>query len=1225
MRGVPQIHSNNNFCIYTAMRLLIDLQVCQGAARNRGMGRYSLSLAKAMIAEAGAHEVVIVMSAAFPSEAARLRREFRNLLPAESIVSISLPPGTALGNNRPWLCDSAERWHRQQLLNLKPDAIHIPSVFSGSNDDVVTPWPEAGDEVLWAATLYDLIPLVRADEFLNNKAFRAWYERRLANLRRADLLLAISEASRADAIHHLGLPADSVRMMGAAIEPDFSSPEATAEETEKQLRNLGINGDFVFYLGGNISYKNFDGLIKAYALLPMSLRQRLRLVLGGQISASSVKSLRQRQHAAGLKSDELVLLENLSDADLSVLYARCHVFVFPSLYEGFGLPIIEAMACGAPVICSNTSSMLEVVGDVTATFDPADPLSISRKLREVLVDDGFRQRLIARGKQHAATFQWQTVARKAWGALEAAWEKKGRKSVPSTSRSAPRIAIVASGSSVTAPMLTLVSQLFPGLDVTGIEWIFPDRVVTAKGEENRVINSATRITDLACDFDHVFYWIDGNADERWIRPLLEKVPGIVVILRFFAGNYLTSATVSGQEMERAAWESHGYDAHVTRPRGMDLNPSELYPCNLWMFENAVAVVSPYPWLEGEAKRWYGDHLPPFEVCSLVVNASIDTGQHSRREMWKAGPEEIVFLVWLEDPCSVSLGKEVVEEAWRVTGLQGNATARLEFFDGKALLEEGDGWIEACDVFVALKKSCRGGKPRAVIRALEAGKRVISNSDSPQIAEGSAYNLLVPVSAVPSSQELAATFLQVLKEPSAAAAISRYPDFSKILTRERTQAAKFAITIGREAKVKLSPQEVDAMATAVARQLPRRGACQFMIDVTELSSSDSKTGIQRVVRCILNRFLKSPPAGFRVEPVRCTGRYQWVYARNFSRDLLGIEMEALEEEPVVEVGGGDVFLALDLNFRFDHPVIRQELDLWRDRGVFIAGVVYDLLPLLNPQWFGRGMVEGFAKWLNRVLEMHAVIAISKTVSCEIGKWLETTESDLSSHPREPVLGYFHLGADVEATSGTGIVPKEVPLPAWPFLAPSFLMVGTIEPRKGHDQVLSAFEHLWEGGSQARLVIVGKHGWQVDSLMTHIKKHPEAGKRLIWLESVGDDELLGVYARCQVLLAASFGEGFGLPLIEGARHGLPIIARDIPVFREVAGEHAFYFKADRPEDLARELTLWMDLAAKGDAPCSNGLEWLTWEKSAVQLWAEIDRCRALVGSRLTGPLVSKSEQS
>ena len=109
-----------------------------------------------------------------------------------------------------------------------------------------------------------------------------------------------------------------------------------------------------------------------------------------------------------------------------------------------------------------------------------------------------------------------------------------------------------------------------------------------------------------------------------------------------------------------------------------------------------------------------------------------------------------------------------------------------------------------------------------------------------------------------------------------------------------------------------------------------------------------------------------------------------------------------------------------------------------------------------------------------------------------------------------------------------------------------MVGTIEPRKEHAQTLAAFEQLWEEGVNANLIIVGQQGWLVDAFGSNVRHHPELSKRLFWLEGISDEYLEKVYKTSTCLIAASEGEGFGLPLIEAAQHKLPIIARDIPVF-------------------------------------------------------------------------------
>ncbi|MDR9778211.1 glycosyltransferase, partial [Rhizobium hidalgonense] len=148
-------------------------------------------------------------------------------------------------------------------------------------------------------------------------------------------------------------------------------------------------------------------------------------------------------------------------------------------------------------------------------------------------------------------------------------------------------------------------------------------------------------------------------------------------------------------------------------------------------------------------------------------------------------------------------------------------------------------------------------------------------------------------------------------------------------------------------------------------------------------------------------------------------------------------------------------------------------------------------------------------------------------------------------------------------------------------PTFLMVGTLEPRKRQLQALLAFERLWAQGYTVSLVIVGKYGWNVDFLVEMLSDHPELNRHLFWFAQTSDEFLEKLYATSSCLIAASSGEGFGLPIIEAAQHGIPIIARDIPVFREIASDHAYYFKGNSAIALAKCITDWLDL----DVPPSS----------------------------------------
>ena len=171
-----------------------------------------------------------------------------------------------------------------------------------------------------------------------------------------------------------------------------------------------------------------------------------------------------------------------------------------------------------------------------------------------------------------------------------------------------------------------------------------------------------------------------------------------------------------------------------------------------------------------------------------------------------------------------------------------------------------------------------------------------------------------------------------------------------------------------------------------------------------------------------------------------------------------------------------------------------------------------------------------------------------------------------------------------------------------------MVGTIEPRKGHLQTIAAFELLWAKGVDVNLVIVGHEGWKlvpdiqrrtIPRIVSTLRQHPERGERLFWLDGISDEYLEAIYEASSCLIAASEGEGFGLPLIEAAQHGLPVLARDIPVFREVAGEHATYFSGLDAADLAEAVQGWLEDAQRERIPDPTSITWHTWQEAARRI--------------------------
>ncbi len=396
-------------------------------------------------------------------------------------------------------------------------------------------------------------------------------------------------------------------------------------------------------------------------------------------------------------------------------------------------------------------------------------------------------------------------------------------------------------------------------------------------------------------------------------------------------------------------------------------------------------------------------------------------------------------------------------------------------------------------------------------------------------------------------------------------------------------------------LEMGKAQIADVANAVAFNEGPRSVPLLLLDVSVIVHGDARSGIQRVVRSLVIELLRSPPADFDVRPV-----YFWqdayYCADRYARRLMG-EAESSARDSLVDARQGDVYLALDLNTHLV-DVAAAVHQAMRAKGVSMNFIVYDILLLKHPEWWISGTSEIFLRWLRSIATLaDGLYCISAAVARDVRSWLEITPL-----PRMglPDVRSFHLGGDVSSSvPSIGLPPDGAATLARLSARPSFLMVGTLEPRKGHAQTLDAFEMLWARQVECNLVIVGKVGWLVETLVSRLRQHGERGRRLFWLEGISDEFLEHVYAASKCLLVASEGEGFGLPLTEAAHAGLPILARDLDVFREVAGDHAAYFKAKNGSEMADAISGWLDLYRAGKAPQSDQMPRLTWQESARQL--------------------------
>lgn len=338
--------------------VLVDIQATQSAShRDRGVARYTGELAAA------------------------LWRRHPSLVHSFLLNPDASPPGSVealVASGRIAYSDSRDVRGAQLLHVCSPFELDVP---------IRRLWPARAISrgMGLAVTLYDLIPEIFADRYLADPGLRRRYRTRLELVRAADTVLAISETTAADAVEHLGIPDDRIVVVGAAASSSLAPPRSRLDALRAARAEIaGLEERFVLYTAGMDDRKNFEGLFRAWGRLPSAVRQGWQLVMVCRVDDPTRNHLNHLARAAGIE-DRLLLPGFVPDASLRLLYQSTDLFVFPSLYEGFGLPVAEALACGARTIGSDGSAVAELL-DPAARFDAADDGAIASALELALTD-----------------------------------------------------------------------------------------------------------------------------------------------------------------------------------------------------------------------------------------------------------------------------------------------------------------------------------------------------------------------------------------------------------------------------------------------------------------------------------------------------------------------------------------------------------------------------------------------------------------------------------------------------------------------------------------------------------------------------------------------------------------------------------------------------------------------------------------------------------------------
>lgn len=942
------------------MRIVVDLQAAQTESRLRGMGRYSLSLTLALARIARNHDLWIALNGRFEHTIGLLRGTFDGLVPQDHIRVFDIP-GPVLAENpaNEWRIRAAERVRESFLASLRPDVIFFSGLFEGWISDAVTSVGTLESVGLSAGILYDLIPLVLKDHYLTDSRVREWYFRKLDSLKRTDLLFAISEHSRQDAISALHIPGKRVVNIRGAADTHFRRLVLTPDEIREVREKFGLTRSFIMYTGGIDYRKNIEGLIESYALCPKEIRETHQLAIVCSIRDDDRQLLQGVARRFGLRENDVILTGFVTDDEIVRLYNMCALYMFPSLYEGFGLPPLEAMSCGAPVIGSNVSSIPEVIGRADALFDPSRPQAIAQKMVHVLTDEGFLESLRQHSLEHSKKFSWEESARRVLDTLEDACAAHGKQpgGPHLGSRRRPRMAYISPLPPQRSGIADYSAELLPELSrFYEIEVVVHQQEVSDPWiEANFPIRSAAWFDRHSNRFDRVLYHIGNSTFHTYQFDLLEKHRGIVVLHDFFLSGVIHHLDHCGMRpgwFAKSLLLSHGYEA--IRALSQDLEQAVwAYPANKIVLDHAHGVIVHSELVKQWAATFYGFNysnnwrvipqlrrVPPkmdrdaariklgirnddFVVCSFGLLGPTKLN-HRLLEAWFESPlsrDERCQLVFVGQECVGPYGNEL--EAY----IKSRGLNRRVKITGWVSPEEYGCYLAAADMGVQLRTRSRGETSRSVLDCLASQLPVVFNANGP--AAEFPEDVGIRLSDAFSSEDLARALTRLWESPEertrlALAGVDHiqhfhvpavvgefYRDAIESLAGEGHSAYSYADRNGRNSyehlidsigriDCRIGPTEEDliAVATSVARNSEQTdGRTRIFVDISSLVFDRITDRFVSEARSVVRRLLSLKHSLMQVIPVYVQGEVLRK-ASQYTCALAGVNCQGVEDECLV---------------------------------------------------------------------------------------------------------------------------------------------------------------------------------------------------------------------------------------------------------------------------------------------------------------------------------------
>ncbi|BBD67492.1 putative glycosyltransferase [Nostoc commune NIES-4072] len=725
------------------MKIAIDIQALQtNNSRNRGIGRYTQSVIEAIFRQQNTLSYQLYTNSTLP--APELDKNYFQY------NSVDYP---YIGS-----CDINDLLLKTVLMAADVDIIFIPSPMEGF-DSTIPDYSDFTKKVF--VICYDLIPLIFSDKYLNDPNLRSFYMKRLRNIQNADFIFAISEATRQDVIKYLDISPERILNVSGGVSSFFTPIQAHEHQAwfETFAKKFGIYKKFILYTGGEDWRKNIEGLVTAFSTLPKDLQECYQLVVACKVSEHFSKEINSL--ASKLEINKSIILTNyVTDEELRALYSTCSLFVFPSFYEGFGLPLLEAISCGAPAIASNSSSLPEILGSDELLFDPYSPSDMARIMQKVLSDENLRKKISDNALLQSAKFSWKYVAK---NILDVFQEHQVLKKVSISANQKPQIAFFSPFLPAKSGIADYTQDLLPSLvQHISLDLYHDDSYLPDINISNNLFSHSKFEERLKFQlYEAIIYQIGNSSYHSYIYSHLMRYSGISVLHDYYLGGLINDMEARcpelGVKFDKELEHCYGKDRAVEiltllKTKNLDVNKNlsevGIY-VNRRIFTRSLGVILHSKWAYNHAiKEFVNDnchivHIPQIVPKYIVKDKS---ARDQRKELGLPDDKLIIstfgFINNTKRPLQILyafnkylvtqpnaylifvggtdyLGTINIEDEIRKLSLQNKVKVT-----GYVNMSDFYHYIEASDICLNLRFPFNGESSASLLRILSVGKPII---------------------------------------------------------------------------------------------------------------------------------------------------------------------------------------------------------------------------------------------------------------------------------------------------------------------------------------------------------------------------------------------------------------------------------------------------------------------------------------------------------------------